>query len=453
MSFLANISDGLRNMVANLGTSRDKSEGSAYQFTPMADHQLVAAYRGAWLPRKLVDIPALDSTRRWRSWNAEAGQITAIEAEEKRLGLQRKLLQAMTAARLYGGAAIYIGTGEEQIDQPLDLDRIGLGGVKYLTVLTKRHLVPGLLEDDPSSEYFNRPKMYQLAASRDRLAWIHPSRLVLLNGAEPPEDEMDTTKGWGDSVLQAVMQAVLQADSTSANIASLVFESKVDVVKIPGMMEGLRDPQYEKRLIDRFTLASTAKGINGTLVLDDQEQYEQKSAAFTTLPDIMDRFYQNVSGAADIPMTRLFGRSPAGMNATGESDLRNYYDRIQSHQELTLSPAMKNLDEALIRSALGDRPEEINYDWRSLWQSSDKERAEIGEITARMVKALKEAEVMPIETLGSATVNSMIEGGHLPGLEAAVEEFGAGLDEPDDTDAASPSRPSSPQEEDEDAQS
>jgi hypothetical protein len=92
-------------------------------------------------------------------------------------------------------------------------------------------------------------------------------------------------------------------------------------------------PDGERKVTDRYRIAATGKSINRMLILDGKEKYERKSASFQTLPDLMDRFFQNVSGAADIPMTRLFGMSPGGLNASGESDLRNYYDRIASSQE------------------------------------------------------------------------------------------------------------------------
>ena len=53
-----------------------------------------------------VDIPALDATRRWRAWQADKAQIEKIEAEEVRLDLRAKVKQAMTRARLFGGAAM-----------------------------------------------------------------------------------------------------------------------------------------------------------------------------------------------------------------------------------------------------------------------------------------------------------------------------------------------------------
>src|SRR5690606_2306274 len=110
------------------------------------------------------------------------------------------------------------------------------------------------------------------------------------------------------------------------------------------------------------------------------------SASFASLTDLMLAFLQQVSGAADIPMTRLLGQSPGGLNASGEPDLRNYYDHVSAQQEMVLAPAMALLDECLIRSALGSRPPEVFYTWSSLWQTKDTERAEIGNKAADTVK-------------------------------------------------------------------
>src|SRR4029079_15879802 len=108
-------------------------------------------------------------------------------------------------------------------------------------------------------------------------------------------------------------EAIKNADATAANIASLVFETKVDVIKIPQMMASLTDPHYEQVLMERFALANRAKGISATVLLDAEEDYQQKTASFTTLPDILMAFFQLVSGAADIPATRFLGQSPGGL--------------------------------------------------------------------------------------------------------------------------------------------
>lgn len=426
MGFKQFLSDKLVNLVANLGTERDKASHSGYLVATLTDQQLLAAYRSSWLPRKIIDIPALDACRRWRGWQASKEQIQAIEAAEKSLALVARVHTAMIRGRLFGGAAVFIGTGDRDTSTELRPDRIGKGGLKYLTVMSRRHLSPTEIERDVQSPRYGMPKAYRLAGSNVE---IHPSRLAIFQGAEHADPELveGAGHGWSDSVLTSVMEAVKQSDGTLANVASLVFEAKVDVIKIPDLMQSLEDPRFEKLLLERLRLAAMAKSINGALMLDAQEDYQTKTANFGTLPDIIDRFLQNVTGAADIPATRFLGQSPAGLNASGESDLRNYYDRIQSGQELSVRPALAVLDECLIRSALGSRPPEIHYIWNSLWQPTATERATIGKTVADTIKVIKDTGLFPEAALSRAAETALVEFSVLPGLEAAMEEYGEEL--------------------------
>ncbi|WP_085028737.1 DUF1073 domain-containing protein [Ensifer aridi] len=429
-NIIAFVRDSLTNMVANLGTSRDKAAASFYSMPILSDEDLLNAYRGAWLPRKIVDIPAFDSMRAWRDWQAKKPQIEAIEAEEKRLNVKGKLLETRIKARLWGGAAMVIGTGEQDLTQPLDVERVGKGGLKYLTVMSRRQLTAGEIDRDPASEWYGKPKLYQIKSAEGMQVDIHPSRLVIFNGNPPPDDELVTTTyaGWGDSVLLSVVDAIKQADGTASNIASLVFEAKVNVIRIPDFMQNLGDERYRAKILERYTLAATAKGINGDLLLDKEEEYEQKQASFATLPEVLMSFLQIVSGAADIPATRLLGQSPAGMNATGESDLRNYYDRLQAMQEVEMTPAMARLDECIIRSALGSRDPNIYYEWAPLWGMSEKEKADVFKTKAdaarQLVGTTPGQEIIPRDAVSDALVNTLVEDGSLPGLDAAIEEYG-----------------------------
>lgn len=419
--------DTLRALVGGLGNpERDKAAGLYYADPVWDDAQLVNAYRGAWLPRKIIDIPAMDACRAWRDWQAKSAQISDIEDEEKRLNVRGKVLEAKIKARLFGGAAIFIGTGEARPDIEFRPDSVKKGGIHYLNVMTRRQLSAGEVETDPQSPFFGRPRWYEMTGQTRGVVRIHPSRLVIFTGAQRPDDDIAGAidQGWGDSVLISTLTAIQQADAAAANIASLIFEAKIDVVRVPQMMASLSDPVYRQRLLERFSLAAAAKGNNGTLILDKEEEYNQKSTSFATLPDLMDRFFQQVSGAADIPMTRLFGQSPGGLNASGESDIRQYYDRVSSAQELEMRPAMALLDEALIYSALGSRPDDVFYTWTPLWQISQKERADIGKINAETIKALNDTALFPPEAIASAGANMLVENSIMPGLEQAIEEAG-----------------------------
>jgi uncharacterized protein len=440
--------DSLQNLTAGLGTDRDKAALSTYVHTMLDDGTLMAAYRGSWLARKIVDIPAFDATRKWRAWQAEAEQISALEAEEKRLDVRRKVMKAKIAARLFGGAAILIGIGETNTAQPLNPERIRREGIRYLTVLQRRHLSPGDIELDPASPNFDQPKVWRLSADVRSSPEIHPSRLVRFLGSELPDRALVSHhQGWGDPVLQGVLDTVRNMDATAGNVASLVFEAKVDTVGVPNFMMNLGSAEYRAKIIERFRLAEIGKGINGALIHDSEETLGQKTASFASLPDVMDRFMQLASGAADIPMTRLLGQSPAGMNATGDSDMRNYYDRIEAMQAVEIAPAMSILDECLIRSALGERPEEVHFTWNSLWQMTAKEKAEIGKIQADTAKTLRDTQLIPDEALSEAVVNTITESGAMPGLEGAVaayfQEHPEG-EEDDDLGATAPKDPAQP---------
>lgn len=422
--------DGFQNLVANLGTSRDKVAANGYSVTLLSDTQLLESYIGSSVAKAVVDYPAEDACREWRAWQADKDTISALEAEEKRLGVVQKTLDGLVRARLYGGAAIYIGTGDRDPSKPLNPALVRKGGLKYLTVLDRQELGVSDLQRDPSLPGYGMPTRYSINGSTD----IHPSRLVILKGDRIPNNSSAQSRsGWGDSVLQTALEKIGHLDATIANVASLVFEAKVDVIKIKDFTKNLTDggSAYEQLMLRRFGLAATAKGINGALLLDAQEEYDQKSASFATLPDVMDRFMQMVSAASGIPMTRLFGMSPGGLNATGESDIRNYYDRVRQEQTLEIEPAMALLDECLIRSALGDRPADIHYNWRPLWQLQEKERAEIADKLSSA--ADKAARYIPEEVVGEALANALTEVGAFPGLEAAANIYhGEGGDDEND---------------------
>jgi phage-related protein (TIGR01555 family) len=418
--------DSLRSVVAGLGDPfRDKMATAAYGIQYIDDYQIAAIYKSNWLGRKIIDIPAMDAVRKGRDWQAEQDQIEIIEAEEKRLGYWQKLLEVKVKARLWGGAALFIGTGEQDLMNPLNVEGMKKGGIKYLTVLGRRDISAGPIEQNVLSEFYGKPAYYEVTGNATMVR-IHPSRMAVFIGAPHGDNLLNfgINQGWGDSIIEAVYSAMKNADATAANIASLVFEANVDVFRIPDFMANLSDPAYSQRILDRFMLAATAKGINRALLLDKEEEYERKTVSFATLPEVMQTFLQMAAGAADIPVTRLLGQSPAGMSATGESDMNNYYDRIASIQNLEMSPSLYRLDECLIRSSIGSRPDEIFYSWAPLKQMTEKEQAEIGKMHADTANILVTTGLFTSEELRTVVSNQLVEDGFYPGLDQAMDETG-----------------------------
>jgi uncharacterized protein len=263
--------DSFSNFLAGFGLfGRDKSVSQFYNLNLLTPQQLEAAYRGDWLARKIVDIPAFDCTRAWRSWVAEQDQIEELERTEQEFGLQQKVLSAMTKARLYGGAALIIGVDQGDWGDELDVERVGKGDLKFVHVVDRWHLAAGPLVRDISSAYFGQPQWYmranvqlppqignveQLESAMKSLppgsaVYIHPSRIVRILGCEYPSMESAPDQ-WGDSILQVVDRAVKDAGLVASSVSAAIGELKFDIIKIKGLSAMMETSEGAKKLVDR----------------------------------------------------------------------------------------------------------------------------------------------------------------------------------------------------------
>lgn len=423
------VGDALQNLLSGLGViGKDKSVHTTFTFNLLSDDQLTNAYRGDWMARKIVDIPADDATRAWRDWQADEEQISLLEAEERRLDLRGKLREAMQGARLYGGSVVFMGIRNDPPMEPLDPTTIKKGDIKFIHPASRITVSAQRPIDNLMDEFYGEPEYYEVTGTDVGTVRVHPSRCVRLLGARLPDKRMATSSIWGDSVLQVCEEALKQAGMTLASVSTMVQEATVDVISVPNLIEGVTNPAMEEKFISRFVTAAAIKSTTNALLLDKEETWERISQNFAGLPDIARLFLLVISGAADIPATRFLGQSPVGMNSTGESDLHNYYDKISSEQNTILSPALARLDDVLIRSALGDRPDEIFYNWAPLWQMTEKEHAEIAKSKAEAFRIDVESGIIPLDALREGRQNQLIEDGTYPGFEGALRDSDA---EPD----------------------
>lgn len=386
--------DGLANLVAGLGTGRDKAFYSEWtQPRVLTQQTLSNMYRSSWLAKKIVNLPAEDMTREWRKFRFDDNPETTddeakdgqrrVDQAEKKFGLREKVTTALQWGRLYGGASILMGVGRpEDYSKPLDVTRVKKGDLKHLLVLDRWMLVPtGQFVWDISDPAFGQPEYYTIAVNNTGKmmrggAQIHHSRVVRFLGQRLPYLAALEQNGWGDSELQHAYDTLTGRDTITAAIATMMFEANVDVLKAPELNAMLSTAEGEALLTKRFQLAATMKSFNRMLLLDGTEEYDKKQNSFASLDAIMREFRAEVSGACDIPVTRLFGTSVGGLNATGDNEVRNYYDGISAKQESGLRQQLDQLDAVLFRSeGIGD-PNDMCYEFCDLWQQSDSERAE-----------------------------------------------------------------------------
>lgn len=418
------IADRLANVMSGLGTTVDRRTAASYVFNPYTPEQAEAAYRSSWIVRKIVDIPALDMTRGWRMWQAKKEQITAIEDEERRLKLQALAKRAIILARLYGGSGIILGDGATNPMQPLDVERVQKDGLKYLRLFPAHHLPAGPQRLDPLDEWVDKPEYFSMPGPRGQQIQLHPSRVVEFIGQPAPEGSLYKNGGWfwGDPIMQSIGEAVKNADLAQAGFAALIDNAAVDVLRMPGLTDIASEDAGDKRIVNRLTATMMGKSTWRTLLLDGDDEFEQHQVNWQGIPDVLVAFLQCVSGAADIPVTRLLGQSPKGLQSTGEGEEKDYHAMIASRQEEQLSPALDRIDELLLRSALGSRPDEIFYEYPPLSELSEKDAATVDKQTAETLKIYADSGMIPEAALSEIAQNKMIETGRWPGCEDAFDD-------------------------------
>jgi len=419
------IRDTLLNLVSGLGAwGKDKAAHRQFVLQLMNQQECDNAYRGDWIARKIVDIPAFDMTREWRTFQVDRKDISTMEAEEKRLGIRQKVHKAIWWARLRGGSGLVLDDGASDLMRPLQIN--GKGDLKQVLVLPRNRLTAGTVQWDPYDPdgNFDLPTYYNLAGGQRGSVQVHHSRVITFMGAPIPDDDTGSgeTKVYGDPILLAVRDAVMQASATNQGISSMIEEAKVDVVKVPGLLGAVLTKEFRDQMQTRWELAAMLKALNGVLLIDGNEEWERKEINFAGMTDVAKLFLQVVSGAADIPATRMIGQAPQGMNATGESDLQNYEAMIGAKQRNDLDPRMARLDEALLVSGLGKAPEKTAWSkWNPLRIPTPKESAEMEKSVADVAKSIVDSGLVPTAAMEVAFQNRLIESGAWPGLEDAIE--------------------------------
>lgn len=391
--------DSFVNFAHKLGVGADNAlTSSTYGFNPLTRNRigLEWIHRGSWLGGVAVDVVADDMTRAGVDFVTEMDPAdqALIERNAGTLGIWDQLNECIAWSRLYGGAIAVMLVDGQDLKTPLNVDAIGKGQFKGLCVLDRWMVEPSL--EDLVTEYgpdLGKPKFYKVQASAPALrgATVHYSRLACrLVGVRLPFQQAMTENLWGISVLERLYDRMIAFDSASTGAAQLVFKSHLRTLKIPGLREVVAAGGRPMEGLLAYTeMMRRFQGIEGMTLLDAEDEFDvQTTSAFSGVDSVITQLGQQISGALQVPMTRLFGQAPSGLSTDDKSGMRNYYDSIQQQQRRNLSGVTTCY--RLIAASNGIKlPEDFATDFASLYTLDDAAKAEVaGKTTEAVVKAL-----------------------------------------------------------------
>ncbi len=400
MSLKTYVKDSFVNFAARLGIgANNQFSNGSYQFDFLTRNrtQLEAGYRTSWMIGKAVDAPAEDMTQAGIEIASvlKPDQIETLQAAMLDLQLWQRLADTIRWSRLFGGAIAVMLIDGQDVGTPLNIKNIGKGAFKGLLVLD-RWLVQPSLQDlvTDFGPYLGFPKYYQVIGDSQALPnmKIHYTRCIRIDGLDLPYYQKMAENHWGESIIERIHDRLLAFDSTTQGAAQLVFKAHLRTLSVEGLREiiaiGGKAMEGLAAQIENIRLYQSSEGLT---LIDAKDKLEYQTYTFSGLSDLLIQFGQQLSGAIEIPLVRLFGQSPAGLNSTGESDLRTYYDGIKKAQETRLRRPVTVLLDVLCRSVLGiEPPQGFTFTFRPLWQTSDTEKADIGgKVTTAVTQAFE----------------------------------------------------------------
>lgn len=391
--------DGWFSILTGLGTGvvSDKVDSMLPSFfRGLPFEVLTSLFHGDAIARKIVMLRPHDALRHGVRVSVpdEEGGIelaTALQDNFDDLDVVGTFLRAATWENLYGGSVVYMalddgGYAVDSQAQPVQWDRVRK--VLWLrdvdrTRVRRSHALEDYDLDERSTRY-GEPLRYVIDLHLDGQMVpikIHRDRLIIFPGIMTTWREREWRDGWGISVLDPVY-AVLQRNACAwQSAAGAVSNAQYVIYKLKGLAHMFAAAGGEERARARARAMELAKSMINAVLVDADDDYIRENPAFGELPEMLEMFMLDVAAAADMPATRLWGRSPAGMNATGESDLEIWNQSLQAEQEHKFRPRLQQLVTALMYSKEGPTQGRMIEGWRVTFPPlrvlSDAERAEI----------------------------------------------------------------------------
>lgn len=403
--------DSWMNVLTGLGIrGRDKNASTTYRMECLISYQqLDMLYRGDGMVKRIIELIPQEMMRQGFKVDTDSDDKILKKIEE--LNGFQKITNLLIWSRLYGGSIIVMGIDDgREMDEPVDEENIR--DIKWLHVFDRYEAfsADGWFEQNLNSPNYGFPNMYTVNDCRTGITFnVHYSRILRVDWSVLPIRLQNMNNGWADSCIQSIYEELKNYSSAFANAGVIVQDFVNGVLSIPDLSLVMASQCNNEQVQNRLNLLNMIKSVLNTTVIDANEKYEKMTTNIAGLSDLLDRFAQTLSSVTGIPVTLLFGQSAAGLHATGDNDVRNFYDMVKTLQESKLKPVLEKLVKYLFLSKYGAtngvEPDNWSIKFVPLWQNTQEQEANIRRTVAE-------------------TDRIYIETGVLDAAEVAVSRFG-----------------------------
>ena len=412
--------DSFANFLAHVGRNTgNQGDGSHYQYSPLSRNrlQMEYAYRSSWIAGRVVDVIADDMTREGVTVTSSVhpDKLSQLDKEVQRLQLWKGLNETVKWARLYGGAGAFLMVDGQDPATPLRLETLRKGQFRGLLPMDRWLLLPSL--QDLVTDYgpsFGKPMYYDTVPDSMGMPnlHIHHSRMLRVDAVVLPYWQRISENLWGQSALERLWDRLIAFDSTTQGVAQLVYKAHLRTYKVDDLRKLIaQGGQALKGLEQQMNAVRVFQSNEGLTLMDAKDDFETHQYAFSGLDAVLASFGEQLAGASETPLTKLFGQSPAGFN-TGEADIQNYDDSIRQKQVSTIGPQVEILYRIAYINRFGTEPPDVfDIDFKSMRALTDLQKADVtAKNTDSIVKANDSGLVKRSTALKELKASSKITG-------------------------------------------
>ena len=336
---------------------------SSYYFLSMNRVLITYAYVMHGVLRTVVDQPVYDAFRgglTFKSDELDEKDIQELNEYMKSSNVLKVVRDALRWDRLYGGSGVIVNTNQnfktkfspESITKDSNLNFICADRWELSMQGIPMDQDMGLSWKMPKNSYFDYyGKM------------VDASRVFRVVGEEAPSLARRRLQGWGMSVIECILREVNTYLKHQNATFDLIDQVKIDVYKLKDFNSKILSKWAQGKVVRRITMANQMKNFANAIMLDSEDEYEQKQLSLAGLADTIEQIRIGIAAACRMPLTKLFGLSATGFNS-GESDLENYNSLVEHERER----AKELLDKILplvCRHIFGFEPQ-LDYEFKPL---------------------------------------------------------------------------------------
>lgn len=405
--------DAWVNHTTGLGAyGRDKRLTNRFGTTPLDYQTCLDLWRGEPMAKRIIEIIPNEALR--EGFEATiANDIDATKAlnqKSQSFGLLGKVKDAYKKQRAYGGAALLVGADDGQSpDQPLRRDQIRK--IDFMTVLTPRELQAWWWFNDVGQNGFGEVELYRVntvfsamgsataASTIPAGTLVHHSRVIRFEQPVVDRTLLLQNYGWPDSILVPMERELADNDMSWAGAAALLEDFSQGVYKLKGLSEmvdtnddvgGDSDTSGNDAgtsvIAQRMQMLDYFRSVMRAIVIDKDDDFERKATPLSGYPEMLQQRALRLASVAGLPVSLLMGQSPAGLNATGDADVRWFFNHVEADREHELKPKVVEALELLMLAKNGPTGGQLPAIWGvtfpSLWQLTDLEKSTLRKTNA-----------------------------------------------------------------------